>query len=265
MKQALVIILSVLSLSLWAQSERKYVRKGNDAYYDGKPDKAIEAYQKALGEAPESPEAHFNLGNAYYKQKDYENATASYQTAAGLFKDNKQKAEALHNIGNTYLDQQKFKEAKEAYQQALRLNPKDSETRYNLAMANKMLQKQEQEQENQDQEKQEEEKNEDEQKQDQQDKGDDKNQNDKGQEKESEDKNSEEKDEQEKDGKPEDTQDGGDQEKEAQPQPLQEGQISKEEAERMLDALKNEEQKLQEKLLLMQKQKGERKNLEKDW
>lgn len=270
MKQVLIVILSVLSFSLWAQGERKYVREGNDAYYDGKPDKAIESYQKALEEAPESPEAHFNLGNAYYKQKDYEKATASYQTAAGLFKDDKQKAEALHNIGNSYFDQEKFKEAKEAYQQALRLNPNDNDTRYNLAMANKMLQKKEEEQDeqNQDQEKQDkeqDEENQQEQQKEQKDQGEQEQQDEQeGEEKQSDDKNSQEKEGDQKESKPEDSKDGGDQEKEAQPQAV-EGQLSKEEAKRMLEALKNEEQKLQERLMLMQKKKGDRKNLEKDW
>ncbi|MEX2590262.1 MAG: tetratricopeptide repeat protein, partial [Chitinophagales bacterium] len=177
MKQIIFIsLLSLLSLTLLAQSERKHVRQGNELYFDGKTDKAIEAYEKALQKAPESPEAHFNMGNAYLKQKDYESASASYQTALGLLEGEGQKAAALHNLGNTYLENQKPKEAKEAYQQALRLNPQDGDTRYNLALANKMLQKQEeeQEQENKDEQDQEEEgEDEQEQDQEQQDKGED--------------------------------------------------------------------------------------------
>ncbi|MEX0812586.1 MAG: tetratricopeptide repeat protein [Chitinophagales bacterium] len=268
MKQIIFIsLLSLLSLTLLAQSERKHVRQGNELYFDGKTDKAIEAYEKALQEAPESPEAHFNMGNAYLKQKDYESASASYQTALGLLEGEGQKAAALHNLGNTYLENQKPKEAKEAYQQALRLNPQDEDTRYNLALANKMLQKQEkeQEQENKDEQDQEEGEDKQEQDQEQQDKGEDQEEEKKdGEEKESDQQNKEEQEDESKDGegKESEDQEASDQEKEAQQ--MQEGQISKEEAERILEALKNEEQKLQEQLMI-RKETGQRKNLDKDW
>src|SRR5690554_3095079 len=113
MKQFIILICCLWSLSLWAQSERKYVREGNAAYFEGKLEESQSAYEKALEEAPKSPEAHFNLGNAYLKQKQYESAVASYQSALALMKDDVQKAEALHNIGNAYLEEQKPKEAKE--------------------------------------------------------------------------------------------------------------------------------------------------------
>lgn len=271
MKAVIFIFLLLIPVcAIFAQSERKYIREGNELYFDGKPDKAIEEYDKALNEAPESPEAYFNKGNAYLKQEDFESAQASYQTALGLLKDDKQKAATLHNLGNTYLKQQKPKEAKEAYQQALRLNPKDNDTRYNLALANKMLQKQEQEQKDQNQEQEKEDKEQegedDQQKQqDQQKEGEDQeNKKKEGQEEESKEDKQQEKEDQQNEGKGEKSDDQKANEQEKGAQPTQEGQLSQEEAERILEALKNEEQKLQEQLML-KKHKGERRNLDKDW
>ena len=49
--------------------------------------------------------------------------------------DKNQLANVYHNLGNTMMEQQKYKEAAEAYKEALRNNPTDAETRYNLVYA----------------------------------------------------------------------------------------------------------------------------------
>ncbi len=140
-------------ITLSAQKEvRKNVRKGNKEYLQQKYADASELYGKALGENPASKEATFNQGNTLYRQKDWAASVEQYQHFLTLEQENPAVAsEAWHNVGNTMLQQKDLQKSMEAYKMALRLNPEDDEARYNLAVVQKMLQDQEQEQQDQEQ------------------------------------------------------------------------------------------------------------------
>lgn len=128
---------------LFAQSESVDIRSGNKYYKKEKFSEAEIEYRKALQKNAESFEANYNLGNALFKQGKYEQAMEFYQAAFPFANDKQKKAFDYHNIGNTLMGNEKYKEAIEAYKMSLRNNPKDDETRYNLAYAQAMLKKEE--------------------------------------------------------------------------------------------------------------------------
>ena len=90
------------------------------------------------------PEATFNLGDAVYQQKRYDEAAKQFQLSAQTNPDKSVKAKAYHNLGNTFLEQKKYEDAAKAYKNALKENSKDADTKYNLAYANAMLKQQQQ-------------------------------------------------------------------------------------------------------------------------
>ena len=157
------------------KAERKNVREGNKLYETEKFTEAEIAYRKSLEVNPRSSEGTYNLGNALYKQKKFPEAAEQYQLLAGqgekMIETPEGKArlaEIYHNVGNIGMQSKEYAKSVEAYKQSLRLNPKDDETRYNLALAQKLLhdqQNQQNEDQNQDQN---EDKKEDQDKQDQQ-------------------------------------------------------------------------------------------------
>jgi len=229
-------IIIFFPLGLSAQSLRGSVNDGVDFYKQKKYADAEIKFKKGLDAEPNSFEAHFNLGDAYYKQNMYEQALTVYNTALSEAKDNNQKASVYHNIGNSLLKSQKLQESINAYKNALKLNPNDQETKYNLSYALSQLKNQQnqQNQKNQNQK-------------DQQDKKQDQNQDQQNQQNQNQDKN-----------KP-------DQNKETAQDNLKQPEkdkISKEEAERILQALKNNEKDLQKKL---RKKVGVPVETEKDW
>src|SRR5688572_1242240 len=152
----LILILILGAQQVFAQQERSYVRKGNQKYMEGKYDEAEKEYNNALNIQNNLTEGVFNLGDVAYQKKDYEGAAKQFETAAMLAKDNPLKAKAYHNLGNTYLDAAQYGKSIEAYKNALRHNPNDLDTKYNLAYAQQMLKKNpQQNQQNQDKENQE--------------------------------------------------------------------------------------------------------------
>ena len=143
------------------KAERKNVREGNKLYETEKFTEAEIAYRKSLEVNPRSSEGTYNLGNALYKQKKFPEAAEQYQLLAGqgekMIETPEGKArlaEIYHNVGNIGMQSKEYAKSVEAYKQSLRLNPKDDETRYNLALAQKLLhdqQNQQNEDQNQDQ------------------------------------------------------------------------------------------------------------------
>ena len=151
----ILMFLGTIVQGLWAQKEAKSVRSGNRLYRDSSYVEAEVNYRRALDENNKSFEGHFNLGDALFKQEKYAEAIEEYKTADALTEDNKSKKAAVyHNIGNSLFAQQQYAEAVAAYKNALRNNPKDDETRYNLAYAQQMLQQQQNQQQEQKQEQQ---------------------------------------------------------------------------------------------------------------
>jgi Ca-activated chloride channel family protein len=122
-----------------AQHENKTIRNGNQLYQDKKFTQAEMKYKEAIKKNKDSKEAGFNLGDALYEQKKYEEATEQFNATAKTAKDKKLQAQAYHNLGNSYLQNKKYEESINAYKNALKMNPEDDDTRYNLAYAKSKL------------------------------------------------------------------------------------------------------------------------------
>lgn len=211
MRSFIIIIFSLLTAqSLFSQVEKKDMRLGNRLY--GK-DKFIDSevrYRKALEKNPNSVDAMFNLGDALYKQGKHEEAANLFNSALPLVKPKEQReklANTLYNLGNSLVKANKLEEGIQAYKNSLRANPNDMDAKYNLAYALKMKKKNDQNKKN------------------------DKNKN--------QDKNDN------KDNKQDKNQNKNDQDNKQQQSPKQ--KISKDDAERILNALQNNESKVQEK------------------
>jgi len=149
-KMIIFLMMSYIAFPAMAQEENMYIREGNKHYKSNRFTEAEIAYRKGLLKNPSSPEATYNLGNALFKQEKYAEALEQYQKVVPSDKISKEKlAAALHNTGNSLLMQHKIAESIEAYKNSLRVNPKDDETRYNLALAQYLLKEQENNQDQQ--------------------------------------------------------------------------------------------------------------------
>lgn len=169
-KYGLIALLLLISFSLSAQKEvRQNVRKGNKAYNEQKYSEAVRFYQQAIKINPQSKEANFNLSNALYRQNEWDKSIEQMNHYLMIEKEDPIKmASAWHNIGNALLHKKEVEKAIEAYKNALRINPDDEETRYNLAVAQKILKDQQDTRDNQDQNNQQQQQQQQQQNQDQQ-------------------------------------------------------------------------------------------------
>jgi len=260
MKKLLIIIaaLSGLVYHGYAQDEYRHLKKGNELYEKGVYPEAVREYSLASDLNHGSFEAAFNQGNAWYRQDSLEKAASQFQLAANLARETAQEAMAWHNLGNTYLQQKNYKQSIDAYKQALRKNPQDDDTRYNLAYARKMLEDQQNQQDKQNKDNKE---NKDDNKQNQ---NDDKSKDDQKQE------NKQQKDSKEQEQKQSDEQNGqkdksdpGKEQNQQQPN-TGKGSMSREDAERLLNALEQDEEQLRKNIRLKE-EKSEPKHIEKNW
>lgn len=231
-----------------AQSNRSTLNDGVDKYEEKKYSDAEVDFRKVVESAPKNFEANFNLGTSYYKQEKYDDAIKSFASAFESAKDNESRAKVFHNIGNSLLKSNKLEQSVEAYKNALKFNPKDQDTKYNLSYALEMLK-------NKDKDKDKNDKNKDD-KNDQK-KDDQKNQQNQNNDQQNKDQN---KQDQQQNQQPKDQEAKQDNTK--QPQQPKEVKISKDEAQRILDALKNNEKDLQK---LLRKKSGKVKKTDKDW
>jgi len=148
-------LLLLMAVTASAQkAERDFIRKGNRFFKDSVYVDAEVNYRKALETNPQSTVSMFNLGNTLAQQNKLQEAMEQYVAATKIEKDKNDLAQIYHNMGVIFQSQKDYGKAVEAYKQSLRNNPKDDETRYNLALAQKMLKDQQQNQQNQDQNKQ---------------------------------------------------------------------------------------------------------------
>ncbi|WGK65933.1 tetratricopeptide repeat protein [Croceiramulus getboli] len=260
-----VVIAQDKELKQVQEDAKSLVVEGNDlaeaeAFVD-----AEAVYRKAIAYDPESVPAKYNMGSLYYKNQKFEESTQRLIQAAEVAQTKEEKHEAFHNLGNAFFKQKDFKQAVEAYKNALRNNPTDEETRYNLALA-----KQEEEQDGGGGDDQNEDQNQDQ--NDNQDGDGDQQESDDGEEQETDDEGEEKEDpnqegEDEKDqGKPDEQKhkDGGKEEQKQQPPPPQPGQLSPQQVKNLLEAINNQEEQTQEKVNA-QKVKGAQVKTEKDW
>ncbi|MDE6217260.1 tetratricopeptide repeat protein [Bacteroides sp.] len=224
-----IALLLLVAVSASAQkAERDLIRKGNRFFKDSIYVDAEVNYRKALDVNPKSTISMFNLGNTLAQQNKLQEAMEQYVGATKIEKDKSNLAQIYHNMGVIFHSQKDYAKAVEAYKQSLRNNPKDDETRYNLALAQKMLNDQQQ---NQDQ-------NQDQQNQDQK--------------------------EQEQQRQNQDQQQKQDQQQDQPSQPeKKDNEMSKENAEQLLNSVMQDEKDIQDKVKKQQVIQGSR--LEKDW
>jgi tetratricopeptide (TPR) repeat protein len=231
MRKFLWIALSFICIfnsPAFSQKEvRKELRKGNKEYRQEKYTEAEIAYRKALEVNARSTDAAYNLGNTLYKQSKFPEAMQQYEAALSREKDKGMAAADFHNIGNIFMSGQDYSKSIEAYKKSLRLNPNDDETRYNLALAQKLLDNQQ----NQDQNK-------------------------------NEDKQDQNKDEQKQDQQKQDQQQDKQDQQQQQQNP---NEMQKENAEQILDAMMQNERNTQEKVKAEQIRQQKQRKTEKNW
>ena len=245
------------------------VFKANELVVEDNYVEAEMEYRKAISEAPTKAVGAYNLAHTYYKKGSFDEALFRSQEAAKNATTKDEKHRAFHNIGNILMQNKQCKEAVEAFKNALRSNPNDEETRYNFALAKECAEQQKQdgggEDDKKDENKDEEQNKEDEQKKeeenkDNKDKKDDQDKKDEG----DKDKKDGDKDKDDE-GKPkDDKKDDKDNKDKNQKQKPQPGQMSPQQIKNILEAMQNQEQKVQEKMNA-EKQKGAKVKTEKDW
>ena len=128
------------------KAERDLIRKGNRMYNDSVYENAEVNYRKALEINPKSTVAMYNLANTLMQQNKLQEAMEQFAGAAKVEKEKPNLAQIYHNMGVIFQSQKDYAKAIEAYKESLRNNPKDDETRYNLALAQKLLKDQQQDQ-----------------------------------------------------------------------------------------------------------------------
>ena len=235
-------------------------------------------YRKAISKSRENAVAPYNLGNALYENESYSEAFGSFKQAGETATDKAAKHQAYHNMGNVFMKNKEYEKAVDAYKESLRNDPTDEETRYNLALAKEMLKKQQNEQKNnddkdkkdqKDQKEQNKDQNKDkddqnkqqqnqDQKKDQGDQGDKGDQGNQGDQQKEENKKGDGQEKQEKQKQP---QPGDQKDQQQAPRP---NQLSPQQIQNLLEAMQNEERKVQEKLDA-QKVKGVPVKNKKDW
>jgi Tfp pilus assembly protein PilF len=246
------------------KAAQNYLSEAQQSLQKNKFAPAEADYRKAISLNPKSEVAKYNLGTAYYGKEKNAEAMLRFKQAAQTATDKAEKHKAFHNLGNTFMNEKKYTEAVEAYKNALRNNPNDDETRYNLALAKDMLEKNPpppQDKNDKDKDKK------DQDKKDQQDQQDKKDQGDKGDQKDDKDKGDQKEDKKEgdkdKDEKQPDKPKEGEGDKPQQQQPVP-GQLSPQQVKSLLEAMNNEEKKTQDKINA-EKQKGAKVRTDKDW
>ena len=225
-KKVATMLLLLMTISASAQmTDRQHIRQGNKQFRAGDYPNAEVSYRKALEKNAKNSQALFNLGNALLAQKKDSAAVEQFQQAALQETNPLRKAQSYHNIGVVCQSHKMYGEAIEAYKNALRLNPKDDETRYNLVLCKHQKQKQ-----------------------------DEKNQQQQG----NDNKNDDKKKDQPKPDQNKDKQDDKKQQEQQKPQ------MSKDNAEQLLNAAIQNEKQTQDKMKKAQQQ-PQRRNILKNW
>ena len=205
----------LLFTSAQAQASRHQMREGNRGYNKQRYEQAEVNYRKALERDSGDFRGQYNLANDLYRQERYGEAASHYQQAlAAQGITDRQRARTLHNQGNSLLkgalqseQMEGLQQAINSYQEALKLDPKNDDTRYNLAYARRLLQQQQQQQQGG------------------------------GQDQQNKDQQQDQKNQQQQNQQERQNQQQQDQQQQQQPQQ----EHRKQDAERMLDAVKNNE------------------------
>jgi len=251
--------MSVLFFAGWINPYRERVEEGNREFQAEEYEKALGIYADAAAVFdPESRELHFNIGDSWYKQKDYQKAIEEYSRVFGS-NSPLLEAKAHYNIGNASFEQEDYAGAIGAYVSSLKLNNKDEDTKYNLEVARKKLKEQldkmKNQQESQDQQQQQQQQQSEQQQQ----------QGQENQDKQQEQQQQQGEEEKDKEKKPPEQSESKEQVQNESPdqQQQKEVQLSQEEAERLLDRLQEDEE--QQRREMLRRPSGGSYTVEKDW
>jgi Ca-activated chloride channel homolog len=221
MRFVLFIFALLVSAGLAFGGGRSQVKAGNQAAKSKQFDQSLEHYQRAIEQGADSSVVLYDKGHALYDKGDYPAAANSFMSSLSPRASRAEQTEALYNLGNSFFQAEKYDEAVQAYREALKRNSGDADAKFNYELARYRLQQQKQQQQNpQDQNQQ----KKDQQKQDQPKPQDDQ----------------KKQDQQQQQQQPQDQQQADQQQNQQQPQQGQ--QMSKEDAERLLNALLQDEQ-----------------------
>lgn len=242
MRNVIIILFMGFAVQVHAQADLKFVRRGNRDFENKQYQQAEIQYRKALEKNAESEAADFNLGNALYRQNQFDVAASRYASLAAKQTDRQSLSHRYYNLGNALYKSRKYKESIEAYKQALRQNPNDLDAKHNLQLALKKL-----EEENR-QNKQ----------------NDPKDQNNKDQNQQPQ-QNNDQKDNNNDQNSNQQQDQAGNNNRNESPNPQgSKGQISPEDAERILQALENEEKNVLKKVQ-EQRERVQKVPVEKNW
>ena len=230
----IVLLFLILSSSffisnIFAQNVRDYIRRGNRQYRDSIYDKAQVQYQKGFEKDSNNVQVCYNLANSLLQQGQPKDAMRLYEKTSKVEHDKERRHQIYHNMGVILQSQKQFGPAIEAYKEALRCDPTDNETRYNLVLCQRQLKNQDQQPQGGEDDKNGDQQDKDKQKQEQQ-----------------------------------QQQQKQDEKKQQQQQQQQENQMSKENAEQMLNAAMQNERQTQDKVK-KQLQQAQPRKLQKQW
>ena len=142
LRYILVFALMVLGLAkVGAQNDRNFIRQGNRAYHKQKWAAAETQYRKAISKNQKNAQAVYNLGCALMMQQKDSMAMIQFENASKLETNKMRRARSYHNMGVVMQQHQQYAQAIGCYENALRCNPQDNATRYNLALCKKLLNK----------------------------------------------------------------------------------------------------------------------------
>lgn len=255
MKRTILYLLAVVSLCCGCDKEKNALREGNKQFEKKAFDKAESAYRNSLAADSLYKTAEYNLAAASYKQgkSDKLLSAAKYYESYLLSLDHNdtlQTSACTYDIANTYFqisqsdsikasEQSKLflQKAAELYKQSLRLNPQDTNAKYNLALTQHLL-KEDEQQKNDQQQQQQQDQNQQQNQQQQQQKQQQQQSNNQNQ-----DKNKQDNNRQMSSGENKD----------------------KKQMEKMLEALKNNEKRTLNKIKRKEDASAQKRRIEKDW
>lgn len=247
MKRKILHIVLLISVSIFAQQKKDFaLPEGNKQFEKTSYAEAEADYRVSKSNNPKKAVSAYNLGNAIYRQNQADEAKFAFAKAAEIAKAKNEKHYAYHNLGNAFMKEKAYDKAVEAYKNALRNNPSDEQTRYNYALAKKMLKENPPS------------KNDDKKKDKKGDSPDKKPKQDQNQDK-NKDQNDKNKDKQDKPNNQQDQ--NQNQNQNPQPKP---NNVPKERMQNLLDAVNNEEKKIQDRVNA-RKVKGQPAQEGKDW
>ena len=146
MKSTFTILLVLFSSTMsFAQDEdawRDSLLVARKAYANKEYAKALKYYESAQQKAPDDIDLSDEMAQSAYRSRDFERAEKIYKQGSGSKVNKRSRGDAMHNMGNAQMRQENYEAAVESYKEALRNNPNDEETRYNLSEAVRKVQEQ---------------------------------------------------------------------------------------------------------------------------